>query len=232
MRIHIQNQPSMFGEPITEAEWQAAAERANLGDRHHVTLGHDMEDFAANIGEVEALVSGTRGTQDLFPVEAPKLKVLFCTSAGLDPVPFDSIPSHVHVLNNRGVHAPKAGEYGIMALLMLANQIPALVTSQQAGKWDRRSSTLLAGRNVTVVGLGSLGGAIAGAGGPFRHAGHRRARPPRRAPGLRARAADVGARQRAAADRVPGARLPADRAEPATSSTAAALGCCGRVRAW
>jgi glyoxylate/hydroxypyruvate reductase A len=161
MRIHIQNQPSMFGEPITEAEWQAAAERANLGDRHHVTLGHDMEDFAANIGEVEALVSGTRGTQDLFPVEAPKLKVLFCTSAGLDPVPFDSIPSHVHVLNNRGVHGPKAGEYGIMALLMLANQIPALITSQHAGKWDRRHSTLLAGRNVTVVGLGSLGGAIA-----------------------------------------------------------------------
>ncbi len=161
MRIHIQNQPSMFGEPITEAEWQAAAERASLGDRHHVTMGHDMDDFAANIGEVEALVSGTRGTQDLFPVEAPKLKVLFCTSAGLDPVPFDSIPSHVHVLNNRGVHGPKAGEYGIMALLMLANQIPALITSQHAGKWDRRHSTLLAGRNVTVVGLGSLGGAIA-----------------------------------------------------------------------
>ena len=161
MRIHIQNLPGLFGEPITEAQWQAAAERAKLGDRHHVTVGHDMDAFTATIGEVEALVSGTRATQDLFPAEAPKLKVLFCTSAGLDPVPFDAIPPSVHVLNNRGVHAPKAGEYGIMALLMLANQIPALITSQHAGKWDRLHSTLLAGRNVTVVGLGSLGGAIA-----------------------------------------------------------------------
>ena len=161
MRIHIQNLPGMLGAPITDAEWQAAAERAKLGDRHHVTVGHDKAAYTAVIGEVEALVSATRSTQELFPAEAPKLKVLFCTSAGLDPVPFDAISPNVHVLNNRGVHAPKAGEYGIMALLMLANHIPALIDNQHAGHWNRLHSTLLAGRRVTVVGLGSLGGAIA-----------------------------------------------------------------------
>jgi len=48
-----------------------------------------------------------------------------------------------------------------MAILMLANYVPALVTQQRAGVWERRNSTLLTGRRLTVVGLGSLGGAVA-----------------------------------------------------------------------
>ncbi len=162
MRIHIQNLPPLYSEAITMTQWQAAAQRAGLLDgQHHVTLGDDMAAFTRNAGEVEALVTATRATARLFPTDAPRLRLMFCTSAGLDPVPFDSLPPGVQVLNNRGVHGPKAGEYGIMALLMLANAIPALVTSQQAQRWDRRLSSVLAGRRVTVVGLGSLGGAVA-----------------------------------------------------------------------
>lgn len=162
MRIHIQNLPTPFNEPITLADWQDALARAGIpADHHHATVGNDLDAFHAAIGETEALLTASRVTKDLFPVEAPHLRILFCTSAGLDAVPFASLPPGVHVLNNRGVHAPKAGEFGIMALLMLANHIPALIGSQQAQTWDRRSATLLAGRRVTVVGLGSLGGAVA-----------------------------------------------------------------------
>ena len=162
MRIHIQNLPTPYGDGVTEAEWEAAAARAGLvAGQHHVTVGHDMDDFHAAIGETEALVTSTSATKSLFPAEAPRLKVMFCTSAGLDPVPFASLPPGLQVLNNRGVHGPKAGEYGIMAVLMLANNIPALVTSQHAQHWNRMMSTVLAGRHVTVVGLGSLGGGVA-----------------------------------------------------------------------
>jgi len=65
------------------------------------------------------------------------------------------------VLNNRGVHGPKAGEYGIMALLMLANRLPALITNQRAGVWRRQAGSVIAGRRLTVIGLGGLGGAVA-----------------------------------------------------------------------
>jgi phosphoglycerate dehydrogenase-like enzyme len=164
VRIHIQNLPGMLGQPITVAEWQGAAARAGLADgQHAVTIGSSLDDYAAAVPEMEALVTGTSLTRQLFPVTAPQLKLLFCTSAGLDPVPFGSLPPHLLVLNNRGVHGPKAGEFGLMALLMLVNHLPAIVSDQRAGKWQRhlRAGGMLAGRRVTIVGLGGLGGAVA-----------------------------------------------------------------------
>ena len=168
MRIHIHNPPSSFGDPVTLMEWHEAAARAGLArDKHIVTEGSDMASFAAIAAEVEALVTATNATAALFPADVPKLRLMFCTSAGLDAVPFDSLPPGVQVLNNRGVHGPKAGEFGIMAILMLANQMPRLIDSQRAQRWDRRRSAVLAGQRLTVVGLGSLGGAVAEQGAHF-----------------------------------------------------------------
>ena len=162
MRIHLQNLPVNFGQPLTQAEWDAAAARAGLpADAHVVTIGETEEDFARVAPEIEMLVTGTSITKHLFPADVPRLKLLFCTSAGLDSVPFDQLPPGVPVLNNRGVHGPKAGEYGIMALLMLANHIPTVVTNQRAEHWHRHHGTIMPGRRVTIVGIGGLGGAIA-----------------------------------------------------------------------
>ena len=93
--------------------------------------------------------------------------MIFCTSAGLDIVPFDKLPPGVPVLNNSGTHGPKAGEYGIMAILMLATRMPELYTAQRNGQWKRLSGSVLEGRTVTVLGLGSLGGAVAQRAGQF-----------------------------------------------------------------
>jgi glyoxylate/hydroxypyruvate reductase len=164
MRIHIQNLPGMMGEPLTMADWHAAIARSGVSEgQHSVSLGETLEDFARAIPEAEALVTATSVTRQLFPVEAPRLTLMFCTSAGLDPVPFASLPPGLQVLNNRGVHGPKAGEFGIMALLMLCNQIPALIADQQAHQWNRnqRHATVIAGRRLTIIGLGSLGGSVA-----------------------------------------------------------------------
>ena len=164
MRIHIQNLPDMIGSPFHLADWDAAAQRGGVHDgRHEVSVGETMEDFARASPDMEALVISTSSTRGVFPAAAPKLRVMFCTSAGLDPVPFDQLPPGLQVLNNRGVHGPKAGEYGLMALLMLNNQLPGLIADQHAQRWDRhrRHSGLLAGQRLTMVGIGSLGGAVA-----------------------------------------------------------------------
>ena len=161
MRIHIQNLTGGNNEPITPAQWAQATARAGLAAGHEMSFGETQADFAQAMRDAQALVTSTHATKELFPVEAPKLRVMFCTSAGLDPVPFDSLPPGVQVLNNRGVHGPKAGEFGIMAILMLANRMPALANSQAQGKWNRLYGSILAGRRVAVVGLGSLGGAVA-----------------------------------------------------------------------
>jgi phosphoglycerate dehydrogenase-like enzyme len=44
---------------------------------------------------------------------------------------------------------------------MLANRVPEMVTHQRAGRWQKLWGAVLDGRRVTVVGLGSLGGAAA-----------------------------------------------------------------------
>jgi glyoxylate/hydroxypyruvate reductase A len=161
MRIHIQN-PS--DDPLflfSRAMWDAAATRAaDAGTGHEVTIGDNDADFAAGIAEAEALITEIGVVAAKFPCPAPQLKLLFITNAGLDRLaPFDWLPPGVSLMNNAGTHAVKAGEFAIMSVLMLANRVPEMVTHQRAGQWRKLWGAVLDGRRVTVVGLGSLGGA-------------------------------------------------------------------------
>jgi phosphoglycerate dehydrogenase-like enzyme len=163
MRTHIQNP---VDDPLflfTRAMWDAAVARApDIGAGHTVTIGDTEADFAAGIAEAEALITEIGVVAAQFPCAAPKLKLLFITNAGLDRLlPFDWAPPGVAVLNNAGVHTVKAGEFAIMSVLMLANRVPEMVTHQRAGRWQKLWGAALDGRRVTVVGLGSLGGAAA-----------------------------------------------------------------------
>ena len=163
MRIHVQNLPGDPQFAVTPAQWDAAAARVpDVSGGHALTFGETPEAFRAAIGEAEALVAQTGAVRRLFPADAPRLKLIFCTSAGLDSLaPFDWLPPGAALLNNRGTHGAKVGEYGIMALLMLAAGVPGFATAQRAGRWAPRHGSVLAGRQVTVAGLGTLGGAVA-----------------------------------------------------------------------
>jgi len=169
MRIHIQNpvDDPLFLFP--RAIWDAAVARAgDIGSGHTVTIGDTQADFDAGVAEAEALITEIGVVAAQFPCAAPKLKLLFITNAGLDRLaPFDWLPPGAALLNNAGVHQAKAGEFAIMSLLMLANRVPAMVTHQRAGQWQKLWGAVLDGRRVTVVGLGSLGGAAAMQAGRF-----------------------------------------------------------------
>lgn len=168
MRIHVHTAAPPSPSILTPARWDAAAARApDVGAGHAVTYGTTTEELATALAEAEVLVLTLhKGVRPLPP--APHLRAVFVTWAGVDAIlPLDWLPPGAVLLNNRGTHAEKAGEYGIMALLMLANHMPRLVGAQQAGRWKRIASTTLADRPVTVVGLGSLGGAVAEWAGRF-----------------------------------------------------------------
>ena len=159
MRIHLQNP---IDDPLfhfSRAMWDAAAGRTN---DHDVTIGSTKADFAAAMTEAEALVCDAGVVKAYLPIVAPHLKLLFLTNAGLDGLaPFDWLPPGVALMNNRGTHAAKSGEFGIMAVLMLANRIPAMMTNQRAGRWQKLWGSVLADRRITILGLGTLGGAVA-----------------------------------------------------------------------
>jgi glyoxylate/hydroxypyruvate reductase len=158
MRIHIQNDPADPLFEITRAQWDAALARAGEPP-HAVTIGSADADFRAALPDAEAMVVATNTVRALFPADAPKLRLLSCVSAGLDRLaPFDWLPHGVTLLNNSGTHGEKAGQYVLMALLMLANRMPEIAADQQAQRWQKRYGGLLRERRVTVIGLGDLGG--------------------------------------------------------------------------
>jgi phosphoglycerate dehydrogenase-like enzyme len=165
MRIHVQNPPDDPLFVVTPAQWEAAiARNPDIARGHEATIGGTDADFDAAMPEAEALITWVSEVARRFPprVAAPRLRLVSCTSAGLDRLaPFDMIPAGVALLNNRGTHGAKAGEYAAMALLMLAANYPAHATAQAAGTWRKEYGAVARGRRALVVGLGTLGGAAA-----------------------------------------------------------------------
>jgi glyoxylate/hydroxypyruvate reductase A len=163
MRIHLQNPDNDPLFDFSRAMWDGAAARApDIGPGHIVSIGVTPADFLTAMREAEALIADASVIKALFPCMAPNLKLIFLTNAGLDGLaPFGWLPPGVTLMNNRGAHAAKSGEFAIMSILMLANRVPAMVTSQRQGTWHKLWGSVLGGRDVTIVGLGTLGGAAA-----------------------------------------------------------------------
>lgn len=159
MRIHIHNPAADDLFAITPAQWEAAAARAGETG-HQVSFGADVQNFAAAIGGAEVLIAQPGTVRALLPFTAPRLRLLFCTASGLDPLmPFDWLPPGLVLLNNRGVHGAKLEEYAAMALLMLNARLPLYAAAQRRQQWVPHFVPPIRGRHATVVGTGDLGAA-------------------------------------------------------------------------
>jgi phosphoglycerate dehydrogenase-like enzyme len=164
MRVHFQNRSDSTGHyPVDQALWNAAlARHPHIDFPIEVSFGDTDQAFMRGIADADLVLMPMPLIRKLFPVAAPRLRAVMCPNAGLESLaPYDWLPPGVVLLNNSGTHAAKAGEYALMALLMLAHRMPALLAAQVAKRWERRAGSILAARRLTVVGLGSLGGAAA-----------------------------------------------------------------------
>jgi phosphoglycerate dehydrogenase-like enzyme len=146
---------------MTQADWQAAS--AALQVPCVLSIGSSVEDYRAVAAAVDVLVASPLGLWDLLPLESPALKIVSLTWAGIDRLaPFDWVPPGITLLNASGAHAQKGAEYVVMALLMLANRVPALAVAQAGHRWvDGAFGRTLAGSHLTVIGLGAIGGRTA-----------------------------------------------------------------------
>jgi phosphoglycerate dehydrogenase-like enzyme len=159
MRVHVHTGSDDPAFAITPAQWHDAATRAGE-PLHDVSFGTARADWDAVRAETELLIGSTPALRALRPLEAASLRLVFVNAAGVDGLaPFDWLPADAMLLNNRGTHAPKAGEFIAMAVLMLAARMPAMATAQRAGRWQPEFAAPLAGRAVTIVGTGDLGSA-------------------------------------------------------------------------
>ena len=163
LHVHIHSDPLDGNPRATLQHWHDAVARAgDIAAGVTVSLSGSEDDLIKAIGEAEALITTGRVIKSLFPADVPHLQLIFLTHAGVDTLKnFNQIPSHVRILNNRGVHAEKASEYAVMAVLMLANFIPMFVRQQNQEVWNRQLANSLSGRRATIVGLGAIGTGVA-----------------------------------------------------------------------
>ena len=173
MRVHVKNNraspetfpPTPEGEAvftITRERFEAAAARYPHVARHlEAFIDWDLDHFERSMRTAEVLVTWDLPTANLAEA-APRLRLIHVIGAGVEHLcPMDWVPGGVTVVNNRGAHADKAGEYGLMAVLMLHNRLPAIICNQRRARWESLYSTPIEGRTVLVIGTGSIGAAVA-----------------------------------------------------------------------
>lgn len=171
VKVHVKNNrwaPGSFpntpeGEDvftITRKRFETALDRFDgMGPQIEAVFDWDTDNFNSSMQDADVLLTWDLPTENLGQV-APRLKWIHCIGAGVEHLlPMDWLPAGVTLTNNKGVHAAKAGEFGLMAVLMLHSHIPAIVTNQRRHVYDSLYASPIAGKTLVVLGTGSLGGA-------------------------------------------------------------------------
>lgn len=93
------------------------------------------------------------------PKNCPNLRWIQASSAGIgqfmERTGFDS--SRITVTTAAGIHATPLSEFALMGVLYLVKDVPSLLGWKREHHWERYTTRQLAGRRVTVVGLGQVG---------------------------------------------------------------------------
>lgn len=93
---------------------------------------------------------------------ADKLKWIHATSAGVDALMFPALTKgDVVVTNARGIFDRAIAEYVLCTILMFAKDFPTSIRLQIKHQWKHRDTERAEGKQVLVVGAGSIGRQIA-----------------------------------------------------------------------
>ncbi|MBW7472717.1 D-2-hydroxyacid dehydrogenase [Marinobacter sp. F4218] len=89
---------------------------------------------------------------------ADKLQWIHATSAGVDALMFPAlIKGDVVVTNARGIFDRTIAEYVLCTILMFAKDFPGSIRLQMKHQWKHRDTERAEGKQVLVVGAGSIG---------------------------------------------------------------------------
>lgn len=158
MRVHVQNVADAPNFVLTPAQWRDACARA--GEAPDISFGDTDAAFTTGLRDAEALICEPAALLGRLPLAAPRLRLVFSLTAGVDRLaPFGWLPPDAALVTSSGIHAQKAGEYVAMALLALNTRLPDTVAAQREQAWRRHFTPSLRDRRLTVLGTGDLGAA-------------------------------------------------------------------------
>ena len=172
IKIHVKNNhwsPGSFptdaeGEKvftITSSHFDKALKKfPEIKEKVDIFFDWDEDNFNSSMFNSDILIAWNFPTSNLKKI-SPNLKWIHCISAGINHlIPLDWMCKGLVLTNNSGIHSKKAGEYGLMSVLMLQNHLPKIITNQKNKKFVSLFSNPIAGKTVVVIGTGALGGSM------------------------------------------------------------------------
>ena len=163
IKIHVKNNhwaPGSFptdaeGEKvftITSDHFDKAFEKfPEVKKRVDIFFDWDEDNFNSSMSDSNILLAWNFTTSNLKKI-SPNLKWVHCISAGINHlIPLDWMHKDLVLTNNSGIHSKKAGEYGLMSVLMLQNHLPKIITNQKNKKFVSLFSNPIAGKTIVVI---------------------------------------------------------------------------------
>ena len=131
-----------------------------IKDKITYLVDWDDDNWVSSMKDADILLAWNFPTNRLLKI-APNLKWIHIVSAGVNHLsPFNWMKKDLVLTNSSGIHAKKAGEFGLMSILMLQNHMTRIITNQKNKEFVTLLSKPINGKKVVVVGTGSLGGSM------------------------------------------------------------------------
>ena len=173
IKIHVKNNHWAPGSFPTDAEGEenftitkehldeALNNFPEIKEKVEIFVDWDEDNFKTSMANSDILVAWNFSTTNLKKI-APNLKWIHVISAGVEHLhPLDWMFDGLVLTNSSGAHTKKAGEYGLMSILMLQNHMTKIITNQKNNSFVSLFSNPIAGKTVVLVGTGNLGTSMA-----------------------------------------------------------------------
>jgi phosphoglycerate dehydrogenase-like enzyme len=137
---------------------------APLAARARVVCGRRSADLGPALKDAEALFAWGKPHEPFGEIlrRAPRLRWLHSTGAGVEHLLVPELVARPIVLtNSRGLYADSIAEYALALMLAHAKRLPETFAAQREHHWAPGPTHDLVGSTLVVVGLGSIGAALA-----------------------------------------------------------------------
>lgn len=126
------------------------------------------DDLIAMIGDYDGMIAGDDPLSARVLAHASRLRIISKWGVGVDGIDLPAAARRgIKVTNTPGVFGEEVADVGMGYVIMLARQLHRIHASVAAGSWWKHEGRTLFGATLGVVGLGSIGQALARRGTAF-----------------------------------------------------------------
>jgi phosphoglycerate dehydrogenase-like enzyme len=152
-RLEVTYRPDLLGEPRYHADHDPPVQRSAA----------QAAEWAALLADAEVLLDVDEPSMTDFAARVPRLHWIQSSSSGVGEwvQRLGIVESPIVVTNAAGLHGVPLAEFVLFVMLYFAKSWPRMVAEQRAHHWERCAIDTLEGKTLGIVGLGSVGRAVA-----------------------------------------------------------------------